>query len=63
MKASIEFIEQLEELLELYEKEVVDKRNKGVLKEKTAKTYLRHASTFTRWCKDDFTPGVNNLKK
>ena len=63
MKASIEFIEQLEKLFESYEKEVDDKRNKGVLKEKTAKTYLHHASTFIRWCKDDFTPGMNNLKK
>lgn len=63
LKASIEFIEQLEILLDLYEKEVNEKRNKSILEEKTAKTYLRHASTFVRWCKDDFTPGVNKLKK
>jgi hypothetical protein len=27
------------------------------LSEKTVRTYTRHAETFVRWLKDDFTPG------
>jgi hypothetical protein len=58
VRASIEFIEQLEELYQQYELEVTQKMKAGILEEKTAKTYLRHSSTFVRWCRNDFVPGV-----
>ncbi|MGB3261920.1 hypothetical protein [Paenisporosarcina sp.] len=63
MKASQDFIKQMEELHQTYEKEVTEKMKSGVLAEKTAKTYLRHSSTFIRWCQDDFVPGVMKENK
>lgn len=63
MRASKDFIKQLELLLEEYEQEVTNKMNVGILEEKTAKTYLRHASTFVRWCNSDFEPGVRKANK
>ncbi|MRG86712.1 hypothetical protein [Salinibacillus xinjiangensis] len=59
MKASQEFIKQLEGLYQAYEKEVKEKE----LEKNTEKTYLRHAGTFVRWCKDDFEPGVIKSNK
>jgi hypothetical protein len=50
--------EAVRRLYQTYEQEVIEKKKKGLLEEKTAKTYLRHASTFVRWCKNDFIPGV-----
>ncbi|MNN81916.1 hypothetical protein D3C81_1987930 [compost metagenome] len=46
MKASSEFIKQLEILFEQYEKEVLEKQREGILEEKTAKTYLLHSNNF-----------------
>ncbi|MFD0619721.1 hypothetical protein ACFQZR_19830 [Paenibacillus sp. GCM10027629] len=60
MKASQDFIKQLELLYEVYEKEVTEKLRAGILKETTAKTYLTHSSNFARWCKNDFVPGDRN---
>ena len=48
MRASQDFIEQLELLYEAYEQEVTEKLKAGIIEEKTAKTYLRHSSTFVR---------------
>lgn len=63
MKADRNIITQIERLLEEYEIEVEEKRRNGILKDKTAKTYRRHANTFIRWCKDDFVPGERNMHK
>ncbi|RUS44574.1 hypothetical protein ELR57_22590 [Cohnella sp. AR92] len=54
MKASPDFIKQLELLFEQYEKEV----HKSILEEKTVKTYLLHSNNFVRWCRNDFVPGA-----
>jgi len=48
MKADRNVINQIERLLEKYEIEVEEKRRNGILKDKTANTYLRHANTFVR---------------
>lgn len=58
MRASQEFINQLEELYQSYAQEVTQKMKIGLLEEKTTKTYLRHSSTFVRWVRNDFVPGV-----
>lgn len=58
MRASQEFMKQLEELYQLYEQEVYQKMKAGQLEEKTVKTYLRHSGTFVRWIRNDFVPGV-----
>ena len=63
MKASQDFIKQLELLYEQYEKEVLEKQHDGILEEKTAKTYIRHSSTFVRWVRNDFEPGVRKASK
>ncbi len=63
MKTDKNVINQIEKLLERYEIEVEEKRKNGILKDKTAYTYLRHANTFVRWCKDDFIPGERNINK
>lgn len=63
MRASQEFIKQLEELYQTYEQEVNHKMKEGLLEEKTAKTYLRHSGTFVRWCRNDFVPGVRKANK
>jgi len=59
MKASQEFIKQLEELYQSYEHEV----NEKVKKKTTLDTYLRHSGTFIRWIKGDFEPGINIKNK
>lgn len=61
MKVDKKLINKIENLLEKYEIEVEEKRQNGILKDKTAATYLRHAKTFVRWCKDDFVPGERNM--
>lgn len=58
MRASQEFIKQLELLFEDYEKEVTEKMKAGILEKTTAKTYLTHSSNFVRWCRNDFEPGA-----
>ncbi|MCQ6276009.1 hypothetical protein JMM81_13795 [Bacillus sp. V3B] len=63
MKASQEFIQQLEDLYQVYEQEVLEKMREGILEKKTAKTYLRHSGTFVRWCKDDFVPGIRKVNQ
>lgn len=63
MKVSQEFINKLEELYQMYEQEVTEKRKAGLLEEKTARTYLRHSGTFVRWCKNDFIPGIRKENK
>ncbi|CAM3854234.1 MULTISPECIES: hypothetical protein [Paenibacillus] len=60
MKASQDFIKQLELLYEQYEQEVTEKLKAGILKDTTAKTYLTHSSNFVRWCRNDFVPGDRN---
>ncbi|MEK5440110.1 MULTISPECIES: hypothetical protein [Paenibacillus] len=60
MKASQDFIKQLELLYEQYEKEVLEKLKVDILKDTTAKTYLTHSNNFIRWCRNDFVPGGRN---
>lgn len=60
MRATQDFLKQLELLYDAYEKEVTEKLKNGSLKETTAKTYLTHSSNFIRWCKNDFVPGDRN---
>ncbi|GGF88732.1 hypothetical protein [Paenibacillus aceti] len=60
MKASLDFIKQLELLYEQYEQEVIENLKAGLLKENTAKTYLTHSANFVRWCRNDFVPGDRN---
>lgn len=62
MRASPEFIKQLEQLFEAYEKEVIDKKKTGLIAENTSKTYLLHTGNFVSWCKNEFVPGARNLK-
>jgi hypothetical protein len=60
MKASTEFIKELENLYEKYEIEVNEALKQGYLKENTAKTYLTHSNNFIKWCEDNFEPGGRN---
>jgi len=46
MRASQEFIKQLELLYEQYEQEVTERLKAGQLEPSAAKTHLRHSSTF-----------------
>ena len=55
-------IAEMERLLEEYDIEVEAKRKKGILKNKTARTYLLHAENFVRWCKEEFIPGARKLR-
>jgi hypothetical protein len=59
MKASQDFINQLEELYQAYEQEVKE----NVKKKTTIDTYLRHSGTFVRWVKNDFEPGITLKNK
>jgi hypothetical protein len=61
MRADKDIIAEMEKLFEEYNIEVEAKRKAGVLKDKTAKTYLLHPKNFIRWCKEDFVPGGRNL--
>lgn len=63
MKASSEFIKQLELLFEQYENEVLEKKHDGILEENTARTYLLHSNNFIRWCRNDFVPGAKKTGK
>lgn len=62
MRASQEFIKELELLYQRYEQEVMKKTKKGLLTESTAKTYLVHSNNFIKWCRNDFIPGERNRK-
>lgn len=46
-------LEQVDEALEEYRKEVEASR----LAPETKRTYMRHAETFVRWLRSDFDPG------
>lgn len=63
MKASQEFMKQLEDLYQDYEKEIQEKSKNGLLAENSLKTYLLHSSNFVRWCRGDFDPGGRNKNK
>jgi ABC-type Zn uptake system ZnuABC Zn-binding protein ZnuA len=63
MRASQEFIKQLEDLYQTYEQEITDKKKADILKESAAKTYLYHSGNFVRWCKNNFVPGARNANK
>lgn len=60
MKASKEFINELNKLLTEYENEVKAAYKQGYLTDSTARTYLLHSNNFVKWCKDDFIPGGKN---
>lgn len=62
MKASQEFIKQLEELYQVYENEVREKSKDGLLAENSSKTYLLHSGNFVKWCRGNFNPGGRNQK-
>ncbi|UGB29961.1 hypothetical protein [Metabacillus sp. B2-18] len=61
MKASQEFIKQLEELYQTYEQEVRKSSKEGLLTDSTARTYLLHSGNFIKWCRNDFIPGGRNI--
>lgn len=63
MKASNNFIKQLEELYQMYEEEIKIKTNDGFLAPNTSKTYLLHSGNFVKWCRDEFVPGFRNKAK
>jgi ABC-type Zn uptake system ZnuABC Zn-binding protein ZnuA len=63
MKASQDFIKQLEELYQTYEQEVRGKSEEGLLTDSTARTYLLHSDNFIKWCRNDFIPGGRNANK
>jgi hypothetical protein len=62
MRTDKRTIAEMERLLEEYDTEVEAKRKEGILKNKTAKTYLLHAENFVKWCKEEFIPGIRKLK-
>jgi hypothetical protein len=58
MRASQEFIKQLEELFQIYEKEV-----KGTkLAINTVNTHLYHSGNFVKWCSGEYEPGARKEK-
>jgi len=61
MKASQEFLTELESLLVEYENEVNKSLADGYLKKSTARTYLLHANNFVKWCNGNFVPGGTNM--
>jgi hypothetical protein len=61
MKTDKDTLAEIERLLEEYDIEVEAKRRAGFLADKTARTYVHHATTFVRWCKGDFIPGERKL--
>ncbi|WP_210367742.1 hypothetical protein [Bacillus sp. REN3] len=60
MKANKDFINQLEDLYQLYEKEVKERSKEGLITKSTADTYLLHSGNFIKWCKGNFIPGGRN---
>jgi len=56
-------IVELEKLLDLYEREVEERKKDGCLKPSTVDTYLTHTRHFIRWCKGEFIPGGKKLQK
>ena len=62
MKSNESVINEMERLLKEYENEVEGKRTRGVLTDKTARTYLYHPNNFLRWCKGEFVPGQRNKR-
>lgn len=58
MKTDNLTLKEIEKLLDEYVSEVEELEIKGIIQEKTAKTYLLHATNFVRWCKGDFEPGI-----
>lgn len=54
MRVSDEFIKQLEELYQSYEKEI-----KGTkLATNTVNTHLYHSGNFVKWCRGEYVPGA-----
>lgn len=60
LRASKDFITQLENLYTAYEEEVTEKEREGLLTSSTAKTYLLHSGNFLKWCQGEFVPGQRN---
>ncbi|MDP2871860.1 MAG: hypothetical protein Q8P31_04905 [Bacillota bacterium] len=60
MRANRFVIEDLDRLLEDYEKVVEKELQEGHIKGNTAETYIIHARQFVRWCKGEFDPGSRN---
>jgi len=60
MKANKDFINQLEDLYQAYEKEVKERSKEGLLTKSTADTYLLHSGNFIKWCKGNFIQGGRN---
>lgn len=58
MRASQEFIKQLEELFQTYENEV--KATK--LATNTVNTHLYHSGNFVKWCRGEYIPGASKRK-
>lgn len=56
-------LQEIDCLLYEYEKEINNAFQKGLLAEKTVRTYLLHSSNFVKWCHGEFVPGGRNKKK
>jgi len=63
MRASQEFMKELDKLYQTYEQEVTEKSKIGLLAGNTKKTYLLHSENFVKWCRNDFVPGGRNENK
>ena len=57
MRVSQKALEEIEEALRLYEREVQAKD----MTTSTKKTYLLHSTNFVRWRKGEFEPGARNV--
>jgi hypothetical protein len=53
MRISSKALQEVEEALKQYEKEVQSSK----MEPSTKRTYLLHSNNFVRWLKDDFVPG------
>lgn len=62
MKTREDVLWELQRLYSIYENEVVNATEQGLLTVTTARTYLVHAYNFIKWCEDDFEPGGRNKK-
>ena len=60
MKTDKDTYRKIENLLSQYLDEIADAKSKGLLTEKTVKTYTLHSANFVKWCADNFEPGSRN---
>lgn len=61
MKTSKDIMSEIEKLFDDYQEEVNSLKEKGIIMDNTATTYLLHSYNFVRWCKGEFTPGSKKI--